>query len=182
MQETFTFARLRSMGWYLVITASDYSLMNTVHKSCTVTAAKRYWNDPHMVDITTGQPKNSLAEMYHPVKLAGGWIQTVEKGLQKFGTVYVNKQHGLWFGSDVDILDTYTCTQLKFPDDKIKDLKIVISRYPGGAHWYLTPSDGSIFQYHKFNALGYALEEAQKHCLNRNITVDENIKQSISGD
>lgn len=176
------FALLKDMGWYLVIRADDYRLINGMHKSVTVTAASRYFGNTHVSDPVTGDPKNDIASFYHPVRLGSGWLCTVEKGLQKYGVVYMNKRHGLWFGKDVEVLQVYDSDELKFPDDKIQDLKITISRYPGGAHWYLTPSDGRVFQYHKFNHLCYALEEANKHALVCNITVDERTRQLNNGD
>lgn len=173
---TYTFVRIKVhpkcdlTGWYLAIPASAIDLQMNMHKSATWAMFHKFFMNPHVFD-QQGMPKHEGYEHYHPVKLAAGWITTALRGLAAHGVVYMNRDHGLLFGENVEILESRESEALEFPVlDTIDGIKITISRWASGEHYYLTASNSQVFSQPKFDSYDEAVAEARKYAHEMNIT------------
>jgi hypothetical protein len=175
---TYTFARIKVhpkldlTAWYLVIPASAIDLTMDMHKSASIAMFQKFFLNPHVFDQKSGAPKYEGGEAYHPIKLAAGWIETAMKGLSRYGVVYMNKVHGMWFGETVQVLETREAEKLgDWPKDADANVvKIVISRWAAGQHYYLTANNGQVFSQPKFDTYEQAMAEARKHAIEQNIS------------
>jgi hypothetical protein len=174
---TYTFVRLKVhpkldlTDWYLAIPASAFDLTMAMHKSVAASMFNRFFLNPHVFDQTTAEPKYEGYEAYHPLKLAAGWLTTAFKGLGKFGVIYMNSAHGLWFGENVEIVETMESEKLAFPKSSIHDaMKITISKWALAEHYYLSASNNQVFSHPKFNTYEEAITEARKFAHDENIT------------
>jgi hypothetical protein len=172
---TYTFVRIKThpnlTGWYLAIRSADVGLTMDMHKSAATAMFLKFFKNPHVFDQKTLEPKYEGYEAYHPLKLAAGWLNTAFKGLAKFGVIYMNSAHGLWFGENVEIVETRESEKLVFPKSGIDDaMKITISKWALAEHYYLSASNNQVFSQPKFNTYEEAITEARKFAHDENIT------------
>lgn len=174
---TYTFARIKVhpkldlTAWYLVIRREMVDLTMDMHRSASISMFLKFHRDPHLFNQKTWQPVSDQAQFFNPVKLASGWLQTAMKGLGQFGVVYMGTAHGLIFGEKVDIVETREGQSFDdWPkDDPRDDVKITISIWAGGEHYYLSASNNQVFAQPKFDTYGEALAEARKYAHPHNI-------------
>lgn len=174
---TYHFARIKVhpkldlTAWYLVIRKEAVNLTMDMHKSAATSMFLRFFRDPHLFDQKTWKAKNAYGEFFNPVKLSAGWLQTALNGLSQFGVVYMGTAHGLLFGERVEIVEERTSEKLEFPkgDEHKEGVKITISRWAAGEHYYLNASNNQVFAQPKFDTYEEALAEARKHAFEGNI-------------
>lgn len=171
---TYTFVRIKILpnlsGWYLAIRSADIDLTMDMHKSAAISMFNRFFLNPHVFDQKTLEPKHEGYEHYHPVKLAAGWLNTALKGLMAHGVIYMNTAHGLLFGDAVEILETLESEKLEYPAADNKDeVKITITSWERGQHFYLVASNNQVFSRPKFDTLDEAQTEAKKYAHEKNI-------------
>lgn len=179
-QAKYRFARIQChpkiphlFGWYLVITRDDIELFFSTHKKTAQGQFMRLHRDPHFYDQKTWKPASEIAEhLYNPVKLSAGWLQTAEKAMQKHGVIYVNDAGGMCFGN-VLIVEERERDTLQFPKiaEVDPDLRITISRWGDGLHFYLSAERPIITSQDKYNTVEEAHAEACRHTLPKNIKV-----------
>ncbi len=174
---SYTFVRIKVhpkcdlTGWYLAIRSADIDLTMDMHKSAAISMFHKFFLNPHVFDPKTLEPKYEGYEHYHPVKLAAGWLNTALKGLMAHGVIYMNTAHGLLFGETVEILDTRESEKLEYPAaDNNDDVKITITSWERGQHFYLVASSNQVFSRHKFDTLDEAMTEAKRYAHEKNIT------------
>lgn len=159
-------------AWYLAIGPHDIELFFDTHKRVAQGQFMRFHRDPHFYDQKTWRPVNEIAEVvYNPIKLSAGWLQTAELAIQRHGTIYVNEAGGMCFGT-VEIVDQIESEKLEFPSPPSDDLKIVISRWGNGLHFYVSSPDRPIIcSQDKYDTVEEAWIEATRHGRPENITV-----------
>lgn len=174
---TYKFTRLKLhpkvelSDWLLEINNLDRFM--DMHQSATLATFKRFGLNPHLAD----KPE------YNPIKLASGWATTAMKGLTDHGVVYMNRNHGLFFGK-IEILEERTSEKFEFPDgDNHKEgVRITISRYGGCQHYYLNSNVNRAFSQPKFNTPEEAIAEAKQHAFANNIEFSADYAYAKDGD
>ena len=144
-------------AWMLAIQPTDpIDLLMTVHRGVIALYYNKFGQDPHI------QANETQRELYSPVKLATGWLQTAHKFLINGETILVNINGGMLTTKDVTILDTVTSDNIDW-DIRYDDEKITISRWPEGRHYYLCSSKNRIFVPDKYNNYADALKAAKRY-------------------
>lgn len=168
-------------GWYLAI--DDIDLLMRMHKSAATSAFMRHHSDPHLYDQKTWEPRNTLADILNPIRISAGWLQTAHRGLFEHGTIYMNRAHGLLFGS-VHVLDERTLGTLHFPvEENDKDgVEIAISRWGSGKHYYLNANNGQVFSSNKFDTAEEAVTEAKRFAHAGNVRFSDKRVYEREGD
>lgn len=168
-------------SWYLVV--DDYDMLTKLHQSASVMLFQKFGQDPHLFDKGMA-PRTDGSVLYNPIKLGAGWLTSAIKGLTEYGKIYVNRNHGMLFGNSIDVLEEKTSEKLHFPVEEThkEGVRIKISRYADGSHYYLNSNIGTVFSKHKFNTSGEAYEEAKRHAFESNITHSDNRPYSRDGD
>lgn len=166
--------RLELTGWYLVV--NDMDTVMEIHRSAAQSMFLKFGRDPHLYNQQTGAPVcRHRADLFNPVKLSAGWLTTAEKAMSQYGVIYVNYNHGIFFGKNVEILEERESNELRFPiEESQKDgVWITISRFGGGNHYYLRASAGApVFSQPKFNTEEEARTEALRHAHSAHIRVE----------
>jgi len=174
---TYNFARIKThpkldlSGWYLVIRKEDVGLTMEMHKSAATTMFLKFFRDPHLFD-QKGAPRNENGTLFNPIKLAAGWIESALKGLARHGVIYMNHCHGMLFSESVDVLETRHSETRVFPkgDDHKEGVKITVSRWAAGEHYYLSASNNRIFSKPKYDTYEEAMAEARLYAFAGNIS------------
>lgn len=165
--------KLDLSGWYLVIEKANIDLMFDMHRSAACSTFMRFHRDPHLYNQKTWQPVSDHAEFFNPVKLSAGWLSSIERAMRDFGVAYMNRNHGLLYGT-VQVLETRDLDKLEFPKDEDEQHKdgvtITISRWGCGTHYYLSGNKQQVFSQPKFDTYDEAMVEARKHAFEKNIT------------
>lgn len=121
---------------------------------------KTYLSDPHFFkDGDANKPNSIYGQIVSPVHLGAGWMTTAFKLMSENGQVLVNSAGGMIpYGQVVSEIKSETLTwPVAFPDEKI-----TITRWPQGDHFYLTSSEGRIFDPIKYNTFDEALKAAKR--------------------
>jgi hypothetical protein len=172
---SYTFALIKAhpqgeSGWCLVIPRDAFDLSMEMHGRVIKQMALKFFKDPHL--FNDGEPRREDSPFYHPIKLAAGWMNTCLRGLTEYGTVYMNRATGLVFGDGITVLETRESDALEFPTSDTKDgVKITISMWGGGEHYYLSASNNQVFAQPKYDHYDEALAEARKYAHPYNIEV-----------
>jgi len=103
-----------------------------------------------------------LCSLYNPIKLAAGWLLSVERFLVQGEAVLVNANGGMMPLAGAMILDTVESDDPHW-DDRYDDERITISRWPAGKHWYLSSNKGRVFCPAKYDSLDEARQEAMRY-------------------
>lgn len=184
----FRFARVKVhpkldlSGWYLVL--DDYESLMEMHRSACGSLFMKFHRDPHLFDQKTWRPVSDQAQFYNPVKLGAGWLNSAQMGMLRHGVIYMNRQHGMLYGDNVEIIENRESEKLVFPDnDDHKDgVRIVVSKWGNGQHYYLNANQTIAFSQPKFDTAEEALAEARVYAFEANIKIDETRHYSRDGD
>jgi hypothetical protein len=184
---TYTFARIKAhpdcdqSGWCLVIPMEAFDLTQAMHKRVATAMALKFFKDPHL--FQDGQPRREDSPFYHPIKLAAGWLNTALRGLAEHGVIYMNRATGLVFGS-VEVLETRESEKLEFPigENHKEGVRITISTWRGGDHYYLRASNNQLFSKEKYDSYAEAEYEARKYAFVKNITFMPGYRSFVEGD
>jgi hypothetical protein len=164
---TYTFALIKAhpqgeAGWCLAIPKDAFELSMEMHGRVIKQMALKFFKDPHL--FNDGEPRREDSPFYHPIKLAAGWMNTCLRGLTEYGIVYMNRATGLVFGDAITVLETRESATLEFPKSDNKDgVKITISRWAAGLHYYLSANTNQVFKELKFDSYDEAMAEARKY-------------------
>lgn len=175
--------KLDLTGWYLVI--DDLDWMMEMHRSAAQSMFLKFGLNPHLCDPKTGRPVSDLGHFFNPVKMSAGWLGTAHHALLEHGVIYMNGNHGLLYGENVEILEERLMDEIHFPkEEKHKEgVWITIARWGDGEHYYLSCSTGApVFSKNKFDTAEEALAEAKRHAFDANIKFGSTYPYSRDGD
>lgn len=182
-------------GWYLLIEPLDNIGISMeeiglyVPKSGSVleesldkwlqSYAQRYFSDKHMniehalkrSDNDNGKHANIFfSTISHPCVLDGIKRANIIKHLSQGRTILINSNGGYSFLDGYTILETVIKDEMIFPKNENVTERIIISRYPGCKHYYLSSNiGGRIFNNNAFFTKKMAREEALKYTDENNI-------------
>jgi len=154
-------------GWYLELRPDDAETMMRVHKGVAYLYFNKFGLDPHI------QKDETKKALYNPIKLATGWLQSVERYLLAGETLLVNCNGGIMPMDGTLILDTVQSDDLHW-DDRFDSEIITIHKWPKGKHWYLTSNKNRIFVLEKHGSLTAARKAALRYVPADRIKTKEN--------
>lgn len=181
----YTFTRIKAhrkcdiTGWYLKI--SDYDLLLKINGHAARALFLKFGKDPHLFD-KNGIPKTTSSLMLDPIALASKWLSSATNGLNNFGVIYVNRNNGIVCGDHLEIIEQFVGDKIEFPACEKDDVRIVISKWGGCKHFYLSSDKISIFSGEKYNTFDDVMTEALKYAHPFNITQNKDFKYSTDGD
>ena len=117
-------------GWYLELRPDDPETLMKVHRGVVNLYFFRFGQDPHI------QADENCRALYNPIKLAAGWLQSMEHYLLRNETVVVNVNGDIMPMDGVKILETVESDDLHW-SNRFDDERITLSKWPETKHWYL---------------------------------------------
>jgi hypothetical protein len=154
-------------GWYLELRPDDAATMMRVHRGVCCLYFFKFGMDPHI------QKDEDQAARYNPIKLAAGWLASVERFMLAGDTLLVNSNGGIMPMDGVKILDTVESDDLHW-DDRFDDERITISRWPLAKHYYLASNRNRVFVPEKYNSYNEARRAALRYVPADRIRMKEN--------
>lgn len=151
-------------GYYLVLEPGDVDTLMKLHKSVATLYFFKFGMDPHI------KPDSEEGVLKNPIRLAAGWLQTMEKLLFE-GPVAVNSNGGCVPLSSVKVRNEVTSEKLSWPDYHDDEI-ITISRWTGGKHYYLSSNKNRVFVPSKYSSYEAARQTAEHYT--NNIRTKEN--------
>lgn len=143
-------------GWYLELRPNDAETVMRLHKGVTGLYFFKFGQDPHI------QKDESQRALYNPIRLAAGWLQSVESYLLRGETVLVNCNGGIMPLDGVPIFDTVESDNIRW-NDRFDDERVLISRWPRGKHYYLASNKNRVFIPTKYDSYDEAHREALRY-------------------
>lgn len=140
-------------GWYLELWPDDSETVMKVYCGIVSFYFTKYGMNPHI------KPDSVEGQFYNPIKLAAGWLQSVERYLLAGIPVLINPYGGLLPKSATIILETVESENIRW-HIRFEHEIITIRHWPGGKHYYLCSSEERIFVPDKYNTFLAATEEA----------------------
>lgn len=128
--------------WYVELLPGDVGLLAELNR------AIAYF---YLMKFTSG--------VVSPRFLLEQWMCQVEKFLLDRNAILVNCRGGILLKSSVIILAKTTNTKLIWPE-YFPDEEIIISRWSGGTHWYLSSTKERLFADNKFDTIEEASDTA----------------------
>lgn len=153
------------IGWYLVLEPNDIDTLMKLHKGVANLYFFKFGMDPHI------KPDSEEGVLKNPVRLAAGWLQSVEKFLLDGTTLAVNSNGGMVPLDSIKVLSEHANETLEWPD-YYDDEIITISRWSGGKHYYLSSNKGRVFVPSKYTDCKEARRVAERYT--DNIQTKEN--------
>jgi len=126
------------IGWYLVLEPGDIDTLMKLHKGVAYLYFHKFGMDPHL------KPDSEEGVLKNPIRLAAGWLRSVENFLAEGTTLAVNSNGGIVPLDSVKILSEQENEKLNWPD-YYDDEVITISHWSGGTHYYLSSNKGRVF-------------------------------------
>jgi hypothetical protein len=153
-------------GWYLELRPDNVDTLMAVHKGVTGAYFRRFGLDPHI------KTDEVLQHYYHPIKLAAGWLESVERFLFCGESVLINENGGFIPMNRAIILDTVESDSLSW-FERHDDETITVSRWSRGRHWYISSNKHRVFVPTKYNTLDEARHEALRYVPEERLQIKE---------
>lgn len=180
-------------GWMLVITSEENlvagigiakpdSVLEQANNKSLQSYAERYFADPHMNleaalkrTDSDGKDTNIFFSMVcHPLVMGGQKREQMAKFLSQGRTIYINRNGGYSFADCYTVLETRILDTMMFPAEDSLVERIIVSRYPGCKHYYLSSNlIGRIFADNAFWKKDTAIEAALEYVDKDHLTVKE---------
>lgn len=198
MSYTFVLAALKKLpnvrDWKLVITPEDNidstvgipepdGVFQKANDNMIDAYSRRYFSDGHMnlesalkrSDSDSGKYLNVFHSMItHPLILDGRTREAQLDMLRKGHTLYMNRNGGWSTSEAYDIVETRVLDKMIFPKEDECAERIIISRYPGCKHYYLSSTVPSrIFDENRYMSQSSAIKAAEEYVPRDRITVKE---------
>lgn len=138
-----------------------------------------YFSDPHInleQILKRGSEGTSLffSIISHPLILDGQKRENICRKLAEGKSILIARNGSYSFLEGYIILDTFYSDLLVYPKENDSKEKIIISRYPGCKHYYLSSNlRGRIFSNNQFYDKSEAFKEACKYVTKNCITIKE---------
>lgn len=140
-------------GWYLEIKPDNGETVMKVHRGICGLYFFKFGMTPY------SQANKDWRAFYDPLRLAAGWLMSVEHYLMNGETILVNSNGGIMPMDGAKILDTVESTNLHW-NDRFDDEIVTIFRWPQAEHWYLASNKHRVFIPGKYNTYKAAEREA----------------------
>jgi hypothetical protein len=144
-------------GWYLEVRPDDLDPILDLHRGICYRLYGKFGMDPCIERHL--KPDSEEGVLKNPIRLAAGWLQSMEKYLMAGETVLVNSNGGLMPLDGTTVLATIEKDAMEWPDHW-DDEVITISRWPRGHHYYLSSNKGRVFVPPKYARYDDAVQAA----------------------
>jgi len=146
--------------WYLILEPGDVDTLMKLHKGVTLAYFYKFGFDPPVFK------SELLASLYHPMRLAASWLESVEKFLATGVTLAVNFAGGMLPLDSVEVFTEEKSKRLLWPRYKYRNEVITISHWPEGRHYHLSSDKGRVFTTSKYNTYALAHQVARMYTKN----------------
>jgi hypothetical protein len=136
--------------WYVVLEPGDVELLEQLHRQATLMFAGKFGN----------KHAASWGPLYDPITLGAKWLQSIEHFLEE-GPLLVNQSTGFHPIPEELVIHEERLSET-WPGEEV----IVISKWPGGIHFYLHSSIERSFAVSRFPTYEAARQEAEKYTPN----------------
>lgn len=137
--------------WHALVTLEN---IDVFHTGVTRSMFMKQCRDPHLKIEAEDEPGRT-GPIMNPIILGAGWLTKVLMTVIEGQLVFVNYRGGWHIGDSKNIIHEFIGKYSDWPrkaeKEGAKPEKIIISRWPKGAHYYISSSKNRIFNVDKLN-------------------------------